>query len=795
MELLDNIQILGSNGSRTEKGDTTCILISEHTVIDAGSLMRTIKDGICIDNIFLTHAHLDHIVDIPFFIDSVFMDRKTPLNIYGSQNCLNALKQHIFNWDIWPDFEQISLSSDTFENINFIPIKEDTELDVDGVKITPFMSNHTVKTYGYMVKKGENAFIYSGDTTNNQKLWDMVNQNLDVNVLIVDVSFPSSMQDLADSSKHFSPTSLKNDMEKLNRYDLTVFATHIKPGFSDIIIDELNNIDFPVNYGGVLQDVDYVNVKDGTMLRSENFLVSKSLKSLNAIGRKLSLNQNLDEFFQFFTDEIMKLTNSDAATLYLLNERTKSLKFKVIKNKTLNISFDSSNIPWDDLPIYDKNGRKNLRMMATSCALTKEPIYVDDVYQSDEFDFSGTKEFDKKTTYKTRSMVCVPLLNHEMHVIGVLQLLNKMSQNNRVIPFGQDDKELAQSLGSQIAILLSNNELIEQLENLFESFLNSIISAIQEKSLHTYTHIRKMAQLNDMLVNAIDDDDGVFKNKLYNSDMKKSFHLAALLHDIGKLSTPEHILNKSKKLETTFDRIELVKLRFDQAKKVTQINMLETMLKNPNEEKSIKEEFDKKICEIDDDFKFLELINLPVEHVDDDSIKRVKQIAQKTFVDNGKIIPFLTEDEVSNLSIKKGSITDEEREIIGNHAKVTIKILDKLQFPKKYERIPEIAGNHHEKLNGTGYPRGLKGDEISFEARIMAISDVFEAITSSTRPYKKPNTLSSSMEILCSMAEDGELDKDLVKFFYTSGLYKKFATKCLKKTQIDEVDARLFERL
>ncbi len=439
---------------------------------------------------------------------------------------------------------------------------------------------------------------------------------------------------------------------------------------------------------------------------------------------------------------------------------------------------------WKSIKIYDENGNKNFEDIASACVLNKKEIIIDDI-NNDKQNF---KIFDFEKSYKSYSVICMPLFNHEKDIIGVLQLANKKLKHGiGAKPFSIKDKKIIHAISSQVAVLFSNTTLIENLEKLFSSFLEAMISAMKEESLHTYTHMVKMANLSNMFVKAIDKDKGVFKDKKFNNDEKKQMKYSALLHDIGKLTTPINVLNKGTKLQSIFDKIELIKLRFDNAKKCAEISMLKNMLLTPQNHQKLKDDYENKIKEINDDFEFLNIIN-DKGFLSDEEMEKLTAISQKTFQDNDKIVPFLSNEEIYNLKVKKGSLTESEREIINNHATVSIKILEQLKLPKKYKKIPQISGSHHEKLNGLGYPKGLKGDEICFEARILAISDIFEALTSSDRPYKKPNSISKAMNILFSMAKNGELDKELVKFFYTSKLYLQYAKKYLKKEQIDEVN-------
>lgn len=787
---MNKIHILGANGNRLNSDKTTCIQIDTHSVIDAGNLLDTKKHNIKINNIFLTHSHLDHILDIPFLADATLTLRDRPLKIYGLPQTITAIKKHIFNWTIWPNFEEIASSLKGVEDIILIPLKPNKTIQVDNVKITPFLANHTIKTCGYMVEKNGHSFIYSGDTSYNKNLWNMINTNKNVKSLIVDVSFPSHMQELADSSKHFTPTSLQIDMNNhLKRKDLSFFITHLKPLHVKQIQNEMNEKKYPIKYAGCLQDGDYLDIKNISLQRKYTYLANQSLKSLNKIGKALSYTTDLHKFLNFFTKETMKLTNADGGTLYLYDKINKMLTFEIVKNRSLKIDYNCLNMPklWHSLPLFLENGQENVNMVATSCAISKRPIFIDDIYSSSEYDFKGTKNFDKNTNYNSRSMMCIPLLNHEKNVIGVLQLINKISPLNTFIPFTKDDEEVAKSLGSQIAVLLSNSFLVKELEHLLESFFKSITTALNAKSAHTYTHINKMVKLSNMFVEKIHKDKTVFKDVNFSQDMKQVMRFSALLHDIGKLSTPERILNKATKLENVIDKIKLVRLRFEDAKKSAKIQMLENILSGIDKN-TAQNEYQKQIKQIDDDFNFIEYINKKTQDIHPHEIQKVQQIGKKSYIDNGKSVCFLTKDELESLSIPYGSITKKERDIINNHALVSVKILEKLPFPQKYNQIPQIAGNHHEKLNGKGYPRGLEEKDISFEARILAITDIFEAITATNRPYKKPNSLSSSMKILYKMAQKGELDKRLVRFFYESKLYLEYAHKYLHKDQIDEVD-------
>lgn len=773
------IRILGAQGSRSEKSNTTCIQVSKNTLIDAGNIIQGLgNDCVHVDNIFLSHSHLDHIIDSAFLIDNFFSQRDKPLKIFALPQTLETIKKHIFNWEIWPDFSALHLNGTNIPSVEYIPIEFYKEYQVEeNLTLIPIPSVHTVPTCGYLIQKKEGSILFSGDTFKNQNLWNLINKDKNIKAVIVDVSFPNKLSQIAIDSKHLTPHFLKEDMALLKRDDIKVYINHLKPFYKDEIIKELFVVG--INEENILKDGEIISFESGKIIQKYKSDEEK-INKLNKIGSALSVEKNLDELLEMIVVEAKSLTCADGGTLYLLDKEV--LKFTVVQTDSLNIKMGGTNgeITWPVLPLYLENGKPNVKLVAATCALENRIINIPDVYEAKGFSFDGTKEFDASTGYRSKSMLVVPLINHENIVIGVLQLINKQNPLYKNIEdFSAEDESVTLSLASQAAVAITNVTLIAGLEKLLEAFLKSIIFAMGKKSAHTAGHIKRMVKLSVMIAEAVDKDDNIYKDKHYSEEEIKQINIAALMHDIGKLATPEQIIDKGKKLETIIDRIELVRMRIELIKKEFELSLLK---------KEISQEYyENEIKTLEDNFIFIEKSNTGSEFLPNEDVDRLKAIQNKTYEFSNKKYIIITENEAYNLSVQRGTITEEERKIINDHAKISVTILNKLPFPKKYERIPEISGNHHEKINGKGYPQGLKGDEISFEARILAIADVFEALTASDRPYKKANTLSVAMKILYFMAKDDELDRELVKFFYNSGLYLEYAQKLLPKSSIDAV--------
>ena len=507
---------------------------------------------------------------------------------------------------------------------------------------------------------------------------------------------------------------------------------------------------------------------------------SEKIDKLLKIGSALSAESNIDRLLEMIVEETKSLTQADGGTLYLLNDN--KLTFTVVQTDSLNIKMGGTNgeITWPTLPLYLENDLPNHKMVAAVCALENRVVNIPNVYEAKGFSFDGTKKFDESTGYTSQSMLVIPLVNHEKTVIGVLQLINKHNVLDKNLEaFTQEDEHISLSLASQAAIAITNVMLIDGLEKLLEAFLKSIIYAMGKKSSHTAGHIKRMVKLSVMIAQKVDADKGVYKDKSYTEEQIKQINIAALMHDIGKLTTPEQVVDKGRKLETIIDRIELVETRVELVKSALEVAFYKKEI--------TAEYFEEEIKILEDDLDFMKQINIGGEFLPNKDVERVENIQKRNYKLNNKNYIIITENEAYNLSVQKGTITKEERDIINDHATVSLDILNKLPFPKKYAAIPEISGNHHEKINGKGYPRGLKGDEISFEARILAVADIFEALTASDRPYKKANPLSSAMKILYFMAKDDDIDRELVKFFYHSGLYLEYAKKLLPASSIDEV--------
>lgn len=523
------------------------------------------------------------------------------------------------------------------------------------------------------------------------------------------------------------------------------------------------------------------------------------LDQLNQIGVALSKETDITRLLEIILLAAKKITNADGGTLYRLTDE-RSLKFEIMRNDTLNIAMGGTTgveIPFYPIFLHDKEGKPVTTMVAAYAVHHDKSVNIADAYTQEGFDFSGTKNFDKKTGYRSQSFLTVPMKNHENEIIGVLQLLNaKDRTSGGVIAFSSEDQQLAESLASQAAIALTNRLLINHLENLFESFINLINAAIDDKSPYTGGHCERVPALTMMLAEGVNHVQvGPLKDFTLTDKDRYELKIAGLLHDCGKVTTPVHVVDKATKLHTICDRIDLIDTRFEVIKRDAEIALLKAKIETPEKDGSqvasdLDLEFDRKMRSINDDREFLRVSNVGGEFMKPDDVERVGQISTKySWCDvQGNQVKFLTEDEVENLTIRAGTLTAAERQIINHHIEVTIQMLEALPWPKHLTRVPEYAGGHHERMDGKGYPRGLTREQMSVQARCMGIADIFEALTAKDRPYKKGKTLSESLTILGKFKLNGHVDPDLFDVFMWEKVYLKYAQQCMDAHQIDEVD-------
>ncbi|WP_263832458.1 HD domain-containing phosphohydrolase [Sulfurospirillum oryzae] len=791
---MSHIRILGAQGSRSKNAFTTCIQISKNTLIDAGNIMNALgEDALHVNHIFFSHAHLDHIIDAAFMIDNFFAKRTETLYLYGLTGTIEALKKHLFNDVIWPDFSKIYLPHSFTPAITYVTIQANKNYPVEeGITLTPFLANHTVACCGYMIEQNGSSILFSGDTFHNENLWHTLNKKPEIKALIIDVSFPNRLSKVATESKHLTPHFLQQDLAYLKRNDVHIYINHLKPFYAEQIASELESIG--IDKEMILRDGEKIDLSTGLLHHATLApSVDERVKKLTQIGTALSANENLDTLLEMIVTEAKNLTNADGGTLYLLEKET--LRFQVIQTDSLNIKMGgtSGKITWAPLPLYLENGTPNKAMVAATCALEDRLINIPDVYEAVGFSFEGTKKFDQGTGYRSKSMLVIPMKNHEHEIIGVLQLINKQTEETfEAIPFDSEDEQITLSLASQAAIAITKTSLIQGLENLLECFLKSIIFTISKKSPYTAGHIKRMVKLSVMLAEAINQDTTLYAHKHFNPEEIKQINFAALMHDIGKLASPEHILNKATKLEALFDRLTLIENRVKTIEKALHVKLLEDKMlllesNHLDHVDALEATYKQQMQTLHDTFALIQSSNNGEIFLSNENVALIQSIAEKPWVIGDQTYIILTKDEAHHLSVQRGTLTFEEREIINDHAKISVDILNRLPFPKKYQQIPQISGNHHEKINGKGYPQGLKGDEISFEARILAVADIFEALTASDRPYKAGMPLSTVMKILYTMAKEGELDKELVKFLYTSGIYLEYAKAFLPERSIDEI--------
>ncbi|MGE0558761.1 MAG: GAF domain-containing protein, partial [Burkholderiales bacterium] len=400
--------------------------------------------------------------------------------------------------------------------------------------------------------------------------------------------------------------------------------------------------------------------------------LSHRLGELLRIGVALSKERDINRLLEAILVAAKNITNADGGTLYRMTD-DRALRFEIMRNDTLGIAMGGTSgveIPFYPVNLFDRDGTPINSMVAAYAVHHDRSVNVADAYTEAGFDFSGTKNFDKKTGYRSTSFLTVPMKNHEDEIIGVLQLLNaKDRETGQVVAFSEDDQRLAESLASQAAIALTNRLLINHLETLFESFIQMINAAIDDKSPYTGGHCARVPALTMMLAEAVNNcKTGPLSDFTMSERDRYELKIAGLLHDCGKVTTPVHVVDKATKLQTIYDRIELIDTRFEVVRRDAQLALLTGGATAQATEVLLRD--------IDEDRAFLRRSNVGGEAMRDEDIARVKAIAARYpwRRPDGNVGPFLTEDEIENLTIRAGTLTADERRIINHHIEVTIQI-------------------------------------------------------------------------------------------------------------------------
>ncbi|MFZ6649363.1 HD domain-containing phosphohydrolase [Undibacterium sp. TJN25] len=528
--------------------------------------------------------------------------------------------------------------------------------------------------------------------------------------------------------------------------------------------------------------------------------IAQRLEQLTELSVALSSSHDIPLLLERILVTAKAMTNADGGTLYRASTDKKSLEFHIAVNDTLRMyrgGLNEEAIDMPTIPLFNDDGSQNLSAVAAYAANLKKAVNIEDVYQTPLFNFSGMRKFDEAHGYHCQSLLTVPLLDHEEELIGVLQLINALDTGTGAAhAFTDTDKRFIEALASQAAIAVSNQQLIFQLEHLFESLVNLINIGIDEKSPNTGRHCQHVPELTMMLAEAVHKtDSGPLADFKMSGRDRRELWMAGLLHDCGKITTPVHVIEKSTKLETLFDRIHSVDTRFEVVKRDAEIRTLKQKCAagiSTEQAAELDAALQREIAQLDSDRDFIRKANIGGERMSAEDQQRVTDIARYRWTGpDGTERDLLDQEELGNLNIRAGTLNDAERKIINNHISVTIRMLEALPWPKHLKNVPEYAGGHHERMDGKGYPRGLIREQMSVQARVMAIADIFEALTARDRPYKPGKTLTESLDILGKFSLNGHIDPDLFNVFVRGKVYLEYAERFMDASQIDHVDESL----
>ncbi len=474
-------------------------------------------------------------------------------------------------------------------------------------------------------------------------------------------------------------------------------------------------------------------------------MIISQTKELLEVFISMSSEKDGEVLLERMLNAALDITNCDGGTLYILNEDV--LEFRFMMTRSLNIKKGGKNEQATLPPV--QLDRKNV---CAYSVLEEKAINIPDVYSSELFDFAGPKQYDLLTNYRTKSMLVIPMENDKGTIIGVLQLLNAQDKDGQIISFSEENEMILTAIASQAAIRLTNMNYVQEIEELMDSIVKTFAEIMHIRTPYNVSHTHNMARYATKFLMWLSDNPQPDVN--FTDEDAKLFLMSIWLHDIGKLTTPLEVMNKKTRLERKHER---VMTRFD-------IISLTTKLRSIEQGK----DYTDILNDLEDTRTFINDVNL-LPYLDEDTLEKIRNLGTKTYLDEaGNPHLWLTEDEIEDLTIVKGTLTEKEKGVMQNHVSMTKHILEKMNFKNQYQKVPQWANNHHEFLDGSGYPNRLKGDEIDIPTRLLTIIDVFDAISASDRPYKKAFPIDHVFQILNSMVDSGKLDGRLLALFKQS---------------------------
>ncbi|MDO4501037.1 MAG: HD domain-containing phosphohydrolase [Erysipelotrichaceae bacterium] len=496
---------------------------------------------------------------------------------------------------------------------------------------------------------------------------------------------------------------------------------------------------------------------------------ANELRTVVEIGIQLTAEKSPTKLWDEMVNKAMEIVSCDAGTLYLYKDS--KLEFRIMKTLSMGVNKgeNGEKIDLPPVPLKEEN-------VCAFSAIHHKLINIEDVYTSDEFDFSGPKKYDAMTGYRTGSMMVVPLENTEGLLVGVLQLINKLDEDKKIIPFSEDDEFILRSMGSMAAMSVTNLWQLEEIKEQMHSFVRAFASAVDERTPYNGSHTRKVTVYANILAKYINE---VYKkgecSDYFDDNRREQLSLAATLHDIGKMIVPLEVMNKASRLESD---MPLIESRFELLKALYEKDFYKGLID--------EETYLDTLNRLNEDLEFIRAKEKS-GFMPDDALLKVEEIGREKYIyEDGRELYWLSSKEKECLSIRKGTLTADERVIMENHVVMTKKILGNVHFNELYSNVSTFASMHHEYLDGSGYPEHLKGDELPLEARIMAVVDIYDALTSRDRPYKEPMPRAKAFAILNSMADEGKLEKRIVE-------YLQAALENISDETIDEMSKNNFD--